>query len=65
MIEEGRHIQVDRKYKFCPFCLERNVYSIEDEFHFLWYVLSMKNLEIYTFIQTGDEILYCRIFKAS
>ena len=25
MIEKGRHMQVEREYRFCPFCLERNV----------------------------------------
>ena len=34
MIEKDRHMQVEREIRFCPFCLERNVYSIEDEFHF-------------------------------
>ena len=34
MIEKGRHLHIDREYRFCPFCLERNVYAIEDEFHF-------------------------------
>ena len=33
MIEKGRHMQVERECRFCPFCLERNVYSVEDEFH--------------------------------
>ena len=27
-------MQVEREYRFCPFCLARNVYSVEDEFHF-------------------------------
>ena len=34
MIEKGRHMQVEREYRFCPFCLECNVCSIQDEFHF-------------------------------
>ncbi|MEW8544974.1 MAG: reverse transcriptase family protein, partial [Candidatus Thiodiazotropha sp.] len=34
MIEKGRHMQIEREYRFCPFCVERNVYSVEDEFHF-------------------------------
>ena len=33
-IEKGRHQDIDREYRFCPFCLERNVYTIEDELHF-------------------------------
>jgi len=35
MIEKGRHVGIDREYRFCPLCLHRNVYSIENEFHFL------------------------------
>ena len=36
MIEKGRHQspKVDRSFRFCPFCLKRNAYVIEDEFHF-------------------------------
>lgn len=34
LIEKGRHQNIEREYRFCPFCLERNVYSVEDEFHF-------------------------------
>ena len=33
-IEKGRHMNVEREYRFCPFCLERNVYIVEDIFHF-------------------------------
>ena len=35
MIERGRHQNIDRDYRFCPFCLKRNVQTVEDEFHFL------------------------------
>ena len=34
LIEKGQHQNIERDYKFCLFCLERNVYSVEDEFHF-------------------------------
>ena len=34
MIEKGRHTDVGREFRFCPFCLGRNVYTVEDEFHF-------------------------------
>ena len=33
-IEKGRHTNVEREYRFCQFCLQRNVYVVEDEFHF-------------------------------
>ena len=33
-IEKGRHNNVEREFRFCKFCLQRNVYVIEDEFHF-------------------------------
>ena len=33
MIEKGRHTNVEREFRFCPFCVDRNVFSIEDEFH--------------------------------
>ena len=32
MIEKSRHPNVEREFSFCPFCLDRNVFSIEDEF---------------------------------
>ncbi|MCG7892781.1 MAG: reverse transcriptase family protein, partial [Candidatus Thiodiazotropha endolucinida] len=34
MIETGRHQRIDRNMRFCPLCLKRNVYTVEDEFHF-------------------------------
>ena len=34
MTEKGRQLQIEKEYGICPFCLERNVYFIEDEFHF-------------------------------
>ena len=33
-IERGRHTNIEREYRFCPACLNRNVYVIEDIFHF-------------------------------
>ena len=36
MIEKGRHQNIDRSLRFCPFCLRRNAYVIEDEFHFFF-----------------------------
>ena len=33
-IEKDGHMQIEREYRLYPFLLERNVYSIEDEFHF-------------------------------
>ena len=56
MIEKGRHMQVEKEYRFCPFCLERNVYSIENEFHFFMVCPAYKGLEICIFIQTEDEM---------
>ena len=35
MIEKGRHLGIDRNFRNCPICLKRNVYVIEDEFHFM------------------------------
>ena len=34
MIEAGRHQNIDRNLRFCQMCLKRNVYIVEDEFHF-------------------------------
>lgn len=33
-IERGRHLNIECEYRFCPACLDRNVYVIEDIFHF-------------------------------
>ena len=29
MIEKGRHVNIDRDYRFCPLCLRQNIYSVE------------------------------------
>jgi len=34
MIEKGRHMKIDRTYRFCPLSLQKNVYFIENEFSF-------------------------------
>ena len=34
MIEAGRHQNIDRNLRFRQMCLKRNVYIVEDEFHF-------------------------------
>ena len=34
MIEAGRHQNIDRILLFCQIGLKRNVYIVEDEFHF-------------------------------
>ena len=36
MIEKGRHQNIERSLRFCPLCLRRNAYVIEDEFHFFF-----------------------------
>ena len=33
MIEKGRRQNIERSLRFCPLCLRRNAYVIEDEFH--------------------------------
>ena len=35
MIENGRHLGIDRNFRNCPICLTRNVYVTGDEFHFM------------------------------
>ena len=34
-IKKGRHDNIDRDYRFSPYCLNRDVFAIEDEYHFL------------------------------
>ena len=34
LIEKGRHVDTNKEFRFCPFCLSRNVFTVEDEFHF-------------------------------
>ena len=35
MIEKGRHQNIERNTRFCPLCIKRNVYTVEDVFHFV------------------------------
>ena len=37
-MEKSRHSNIEREYRFFPFCLERNVYIIEDIFQFFFMV---------------------------
>ena len=34
MIEKGRHLNIERNYRYCRYCLSRNVYVVENEVHF-------------------------------
>ena len=35
MIENGRHLQIDRNLRHCQYCLRNNIFAFEDEKHFL------------------------------
>jgi hypothetical protein len=35
MIEKGRHLKINREFRFCKYCLNRDRYIVEDEMHFL------------------------------
>jgi hypothetical protein len=35
MIEKGRHLNIERDYRFCKYCLSRDIYTVETEIHFL------------------------------
>ena len=49
MIEKGRHQSIDREMRFCPLCLKRNVYTVEDEFHFLCICPSYQDIRLLYF----------------
>ena len=34
LIEKGRHVDTNREFRCCPFCVSRNVFTVEDELHF-------------------------------
>ena len=34
-IEQGRHLHIDRENRVCSYCLQRHVFVIENEIHFL------------------------------
>ena len=36
MTEKGRHNAIDAQYRFCPVCMETNIYVVEDEYHFFF-----------------------------
>ena len=49
MIEAGRHQNIDRNLRFCQMCLKRNVYIVEDEFHFFLVCPAFDDIrELYT-----------------
>ena len=35
MIEKGKQLDIGRNFRICPICLKRNVFVVEDEFHFM------------------------------
>ena len=44
MIEKGRQLGIDRNYRYCPFCLQKNITVVEDEFHFFYDCSTYDNL---------------------
>ena len=59
LIEKGLHQNIEKEYIFCPFCLERNVYSVEEEFHFLWCVQCILTLGINILNSIGNLTYHC------
>ena len=57
MIERGRHMNIDRKYQYCSYCLLRNNMVIEDEVYFLLICPQYNMLRQINFIQ---EWFICR-----
>ena len=57
MIETGRHQNIDRNLRFCQICLQRNVYTVEDEFHFFFCVLHTTLSEKFILSQNGKILL--------
>ena len=55
MIEKGRHTNVEREFRFCPFCLERNVCF------FYRGRVPFQRSDISTFFYSGDKIQLCSI----
>ena len=51
MIEKSRHLSIDREYRFCPICKSKDIYIVEDEFHFFFhcsvYEPGMKYFRLY------------------
>lgn len=58
-IETGRHLKIDREFRFCEFCLKSNVYSVEDEFHMLLVCLLYSNLRQELFLQQWLNKIIC------
>ena len=79
MIEKGRHLCIDRNFRNCPICLKRNVYVIEDEFHFMMVCPEYEHLRydfflyeafsnlslnsFYKLMKTKDEIIIRNVSK--
>ena len=36
MIEKGRHVNIDREFRFCPICVLTDIFVVEDEYHFFF-----------------------------
>ena len=36
MVEKGRHVNIDRVFRFCPICTLSNNFVVEDEYRFFF-----------------------------
>jgi len=70
MIEKGRHMKIDRQFRFCQYCQTKNIYVIDDELHFLLVCEKVKQLRHKYFLEEWlhsdpSEALFIRLMSDS
>ena len=58
MIENGRHIELDGKYRYCHYCHSKGIPVIESEFHFLCEFSARENIFRSILPKHKDQIFF-------
>ena len=68
MVEKGRHLNIERNQRLCPLCLMKNIFVLEDKYHFFFecksyeplrqecfklYWLNNRSLDVFYFLMSS------------
>ena len=56
-IEKGRHVNIDKEFRFCPICVLMDFFVVEDKYHFFFECKTYKEIRRRILNVVGSEIV--------